>query len=69
MFPAWRDNALIGSMQTDGLVRLVLDGDRVVNEERIPLGARVRDVAEARDGSLYVSVDSVEGSILRVTAR
>ena len=51
------------------LVRLVLEGDRVVGEERL-LGdrrERLRLVKQAPDGALYVLTDGVRGKILRVT--
>jgi glucose/arabinose dehydrogenase len=47
-------------------VRLSLEGDRVVGEERVLQGlGRVRDVEELPDGSLLVLMD--EGTIQRVT--
>ncbi len=48
------------------LARLVLDGNRVVAEERLltELDARMRDVHEGPDGALYVLTDGDEGRIL-----
>jgi glucose/arabinose dehydrogenase len=50
------------------LVRLVLDGNRVVGEERLlmDLDTRIRDVHEGPDGALYVMTDRDEGRILRL---
>ncbi|HEX8570441.1 MAG TPA: PQQ-dependent sugar dehydrogenase, partial [Caulobacteraceae bacterium] len=53
-FPAWRDSVFVGDMKTLGLVRLVLTGNRVVAEERLQLGSRIRDVKQGNDGALYV---------------
>jgi len=64
---AWRGNVFIGGMGTQGLVRLVLDGDRVVGEERIPVGERVRDVTQGPGGALYAALD--DGRILRIAPR
>jgi glucose/arabinose dehydrogenase len=66
LFPDWQGDALIAGLQSEGLVRLKLDGDRVVGEERVLQGlGRVRDVEELPDGSLLVLMD--EGTIQRVT--
>jgi glucose/arabinose dehydrogenase len=50
-----------------GIVRLTLDGEKVKAEERIPLGARIRDVQQAPDGSVYALTDEGDGKILRLT--
>ncbi len=65
--PAWTGNIFIGGLRAEALVRLVLDGDRVVGEERIPMGERVRDVTQGPDGALYAALD--DGRIVRVSPR
>ena len=66
LFPDWQGDILIGGLQAEGLVRVKLDGDRVVGEERVLPGlGRARDVEELPDGSLLVLMD--EGTIQRVT--
>jgi aldose sugar dehydrogenase len=67
MFPAWRGNLLIGGLSAQALVRLTLDGQRVTGEERIPLGARIRDVRQGPDGAVYALTDQPDGEILRLT--
>lgn len=64
--PAWRGNLLIGGLSSEALVRLTLDGNKVVKEERIPMSARIRDVVQAPDGSVYVLTDD-SGNILRLS--
>ncbi len=66
-FRAWRDSLLIGGLGTRGIVRLTLDGNRVTGEERIPLGARIRDVRQGRDGEVYALTDESDGAVLRLT--
>ena len=53
------------------LVRLVLQDNRVVAEERLltELDARLRDVHEGPDGALYVMTDGNEGKVLRLAAK
>lgn len=66
LFPDWRGDLLIAGLQAEGLVRVKLQGDRVVGEERVLEGlGRVRDVEELADGSLLILTD--DGRILRVT--
>jgi aldose sugar dehydrogenase len=65
-FPAWRGDVLIGGLVSQGLVRVSLDGTRMTGEERIPLGARIRDVRQGPDGFVYALTDADNGRILRL---
>jgi len=49
-------------------VRLRLDGDKVVKEERMLQGAvgRIRDVRQGPDGYLYLLTDSPNGALIRL---
>jgi glucose/arabinose dehydrogenase len=69
LFPAWRGDVFIGGLGAQSVVRLVLDGERVVAEERLPLEARIRDVKQGHDGALYALTDEDEGRILRIAPR
>jgi len=67
--PPWQGNLLIGSLKFDQLVRLELDGERVVHEERLlekELGERIRDVAQGPDGAIYLLTDERKGRLLRL---
>jgi glucose/arabinose dehydrogenase len=68
-FPGWRGAFLIGGLVARALVVVHLKNDRVAFEERVPLGARVRDVKMGPDGLVYVVTESRSGSsqILRLT--
>ncbi len=66
VFPEWRGDALIGGLVGKAIIRLTLDGDRVVREERIPLRARIRDVRQGPDGAVYALTDEDDGHILRL---
>ena len=67
-FPAWRGDLLVGSLNPGGLVRLRLDGGRVVLEERYAgdVGHRIRDVRQGPDGLIYLLTDEGRGRILRL---
>lgn len=66
LFTRWRDSLFLGALRTQELVRLTLDGDRVVGEERISGFGRVRDVRAGPDGALYVLSESM-GRLYRLT--
>jgi glucose/arabinose dehydrogenase len=65
--PAWKGNLLIGGLSAKGIVRLTLDGEKVTDEERIPMNARIRDVVQGPDGAVYALTDKNKGKILRLT--
>lgn len=69
LFPRWKGNLFIGGLATQLVVRLELDGEKVVREERIlhELGERIRDVRAGPDGALWLVTDNPAGRILRVT--
>jgi glucose/arabinose dehydrogenase len=68
MFPGWQGDVLIGAMKPGALVRLRLDGDTVVGEERLLRDeGRIRDVEIAPDGAILVLVDAEDGALLRLT--
>ncbi|MEY4575769.1 MAG: hypothetical protein RL701_472, partial [Pseudomonadota bacterium] len=67
LFADWRGDVLVGGLGAQALVHLKLQGDRVVSEERIGLGARVRDVTQGPDGAIYVITDERAGKLLRLT--
>ena len=70
-FPAWQGNLFVGSLKFKQLVRLELDGDEVVAEERLfeeAIGQRIRDVRQGPDGLIYLLTDdSKNGKILRLS--
>ena len=56
LVPEWKGNLFVGAMAGQALVRLVLDGDKVVGEERLltDLKRRIREVRQGPDGALYI---------------
>ena len=71
LFPAWQDNLFVSELVGRALVRLVLNGERVVGEERLltELNTRIRGVSEGPDGALYVLTDGQAGKILRLVPK
>lgn len=69
LFP-WQGDLLIGSLTPGALVRLEMEGDTVVGEERLLTDrGRIRDVVEDRDGALLVVTDEDRGELLRLTPK
>jgi glucose/arabinose dehydrogenase len=68
-FPQWQGNLFVGSLKFGLLVRLELDGERVVAEERLLDGryGRIRDVVQGPDGLLYLLTDEPNGKLLRLS--
>src|SRR5574339_657281 len=55
-------------VRSEGLIRVKLDGSRVVNQERLLQGkyGRIREVAEGPDGAIYISTSNRDGQIGRL---
>jgi len=67
-YPFWQHSLFIGALADRSLIRLTLNGDAVVGEERLlrEIGARIRDVRVAVDGQVYVLTDESNGKLLRI---
>lgn len=67
MFPQWRGSALIGGLRVQALVHVSFRPDGQPDEsDRWDMGARIRDVAVAPDGAVWVIEDSDPGRLLRL---
>jgi aldose sugar dehydrogenase len=74
LFPAWKGSLFIGGLGSTCVVRLILEGDKVVGEERLltdlqPKPERIRDVRQGLDGALYLLTDNREGRILKLVPK
>ncbi|WP_315804748.1 PQQ-dependent sugar dehydrogenase [Bradyrhizobium sp. SZCCHNS3002] len=68
MFPQWKGSALIGGLRAQALVRVAFRPDGQPDEaERWDMGERIRDVAVAPDGAVWVIEDDSPGRLLRLT--
>ena len=65
-FPKWKGSLFSGGLVSQDVRRVALDGDRAVGQERLVIGARVRDVRQGPDGFLYVLTDEENGRLLRI---
>ncbi len=71
LFPAWQGDLFVSTLAGRALVRLVLQGERVIAEERLltDLNSRIRGVNEGPDGALYVLTDGNEAKVLRLVPK
>ncbi|NWA60580.1 PQQ-dependent sugar dehydrogenase [Pantoea sp. B9002] len=67
-FPQWKNSLFIGALKEKSLIRLQINGEKVVEEQRLleDRGERIRDVRQGPDGYLYVLTDDANGKLLKV---
>jgi glucose/arabinose dehydrogenase len=70
VFPAWKGSALIGGLVTKSLSRITFDGQGGAKPaERWDVEHRIRDVAVAADGTVWLLEDANPGALFRVTPK
>jgi glucose/arabinose dehydrogenase len=59
-YPGWKSDLLVGSLKFQNVSRCVLDGYKVVKEEKILKGlGRVRSIEQGPDGYIYVGIENL----------
>ena len=66
LFPAWKGDAFLGALSGEALVRVDLDGEAASTAENWPMSARIRAVAEAPDGAIWLLEDGGRGWLLEL---
>lgn len=66
VYPGWKGDLFSGALKFRQLRHLKLDGARIVGEEKLSIGRRVRDVRQGPDGYLYLLTDESDGALLRI---
>lgn len=68
LLPDWQGDLLAGGLSGQLLVRLDVEGDTIVGEERLFEGqlGRIRDVRVGPDGAIYLLTDEDNGRLIRV---
>ncbi|MDQ3798107.1 MAG: PQQ-dependent sugar dehydrogenase [Acidobacteriota bacterium] len=63
LFPAFKGNFFIGALKGQAIIRLVVDGRRIISQDKLleKQFGRIREVAEAPDGSIYFSTSNRDG--------
>jgi glucose/arabinose dehydrogenase len=68
-FVGWTDDFILAGLVQRGLVRVRVTGSQAVEAGRIDLGARIREVEEGPDGSLWVLRDGNPAALVELTPR
>lgn len=69
LIPEWKGNLFVAALRGAHIVRLVIQNNRVVGEERLfsDLKKRFRYITQGPDGALYALIDDPEGKIFRIS--
>lgn len=70
MFPEWRGSGLMGALSGQALIRIAFDGAHARKADQWDMRTRIRDVAQAPDGSVFLLEDGGgggEGRLYRLT--
>ena len=65
-FPNWQGNLFAGGLVSREVIRIQIDGNQTVVQEKIPIGQRVRDVRQGKDGFIYILTDEQAGQLIRL---
>ena len=67
---AWRGSIFSGGLAARDIRRIAVDANgKVTGQDRLAIGARVRDVRQGPDGYLYALTDEDNGRLLRIVAQ
>jgi glucose/arabinose dehydrogenase len=69
MFPKWKGSAFASGLLTQALHRIEVNGAAATPAEHWKVGFRVRDVAQAPDGALWLIEDDRKGGLYRLTPK
>ncbi len=72
LFEDWRGDAFAAGLSSRAIVRIRFDGDNASELERYDMGARIRSIEEAPDGSVWVLEDErgdSQGRLLKLSPR
>jgi glucose/arabinose dehydrogenase len=70
LWPQWKGSAFQAALSGKALIRIRIDGAKAAKADHWDMGTRIRDVAEAPDGSLYLLEDGgrgASGKLMRLT--
>lgn len=65
-FPEWKNSAFAGGLSSEALIRIEFDGNTAREAERFAMGARIREVEQAPDGSLWLLEDGKNANLLHL---
>jgi len=66
IFPDWQGNLFVSGLVAKEVIRIKIENNKAVIQETIPIGQRVRDVMEGKDGFIYILTDEQSGQLIRL---
>ncbi|XOV81486.1 MAG: PQQ-dependent sugar dehydrogenase [bacterium] len=68
MFPQWQGDLFVGALVDAEVRHLQMDNLKVIEESAVfsEIDARIRDIRQAPDGSIYVLTDGEGGRVIRI---
>jgi glucose/arabinose dehydrogenase len=66
IFRDWQGNLFAGGLVSKSVTRIKLEGNKTIVRETIPVGQRVRDVRQGKDGFIYILTDKQAGQLIRL---
>lgn len=66
LFPGWEGDGFIGALSGQALIRVDLDGTNASKADQWDMGARIREVEQGPDGSIWILEDEGAGRLLRL---
>ena len=66
-FVGWMGDFILAGLVQQGIVRVRVTGNTATEVSRLGLGARIREVEEAPDGSIWVLQDGNGGKLIELT--
>jgi glucose/arabinose dehydrogenase len=66
IFRDWQGNLFAGGLVSKSVVRIKIEGNKAIVQETIPVGQRVRDVRQGKDGFIYILTDEQAGQLIRL---
>lgn len=70
-FPAWQGDLFVGALVDEEVRYLDMEDDRIQSESAVfpEIKARIRDIRESPDGSIYVITDGIGGQVIQISAK
>ncbi|WP_271253354.1 PQQ-dependent sugar dehydrogenase [Pseudanabaena sp. Chao 1811] len=65
-FPEWKGNLFAGGLVSKDVIRIKIEANKTAIQETIPIGQRVRDVRQGKDGFIYILTDEQAGQLIRL---
>lgn len=69
LFPKWKNSMFLGGLGSEALIRVTLNGEQAAKADQWDMGARIREVETAADGSLWILEDGPKGRLLKLTPK